>query len=211
MHCVKSGDKTRPRLLPTTAELLLNRITTRKQIKATTHVDSLGLGTKMRAIMLVLDEVPCVIRIMVMTSRRTSMIALILVPRPGLATRVVALICFLVALLSSRGPAIMGNRWSRVLPPNLTQGISGQALNFMNLRSVWQGLHQYSRLGQVDQRTVKSIVSCFVQVLLQVSRSMRSWSVLSSSSRVLSASGTTAVTSSSTFSVLLGFTLRSIN
>ena len=82
------------------------------------------------------DEVPCVVRIMVVASRRTSMIALILVPRPGLATRVVALICFLVALLSSRGPAIMGNRWSRVLSPNLTQGISGQALNFTNLRGV---------------------------------------------------------------------------
>ena len=61
------------------------------------------------------DEVPCVIRIMVMTSRRTSMIALILVPRPGLATRVVALICFLVALLFSRGSVVVGNRWGWVL------------------------------------------------------------------------------------------------
>ena len=86
------------------------------------------------------DEVPCVIRIAAVTSRRTSMIALILIPRPGLTTRLVALICFLVALLFSRGPTVVGNRWGRVLSPNLTQGISGQALNFTNLGSVWQGL-----------------------------------------------------------------------
>ena len=85
-------------------------------------------------------DVPCVVRIMVVASRRTSMIALILVPRPSLAAWVVALICFLMALLFSRGPAVVGNRWSRVLSPNLTQGISGQALNFTNLGSVWQGL-----------------------------------------------------------------------
>ena len=56
------------------------------------------------------DDVPCVIRIVVVISRRTSMIALILVPRPGLATQVVALICFLVALLFSRSPVVVGNR-----------------------------------------------------------------------------------------------------
>ena len=83
------------------------------------------------------DDVPCVIRIPVMASRRTSMTALILVPRPGLATRVVALVCFLMSLLFSRGPAVVGNRWNWVLSPNLTQGISGQALNFTNLGSVW--------------------------------------------------------------------------
>ena len=82
------------------------------------------------------DDVPCVVRVSVMASRRASMIALILVPRPGLATWVVALICFLMAFLFSRGPAVVGNRWSRVLSPNLTQGISGQALNFTNLRGV---------------------------------------------------------------------------
>ena len=108
------------------------------------------------------DDVPCVVGISVMASRGTSMIALILVPRPGLATRVVALICFPVVLLFSRGSAVVGNRWSRVLPPNLSQGISGQALNFTNLRSVRQGLHQYSYLGQVDQRTVECIVVCFI-------------------------------------------------
>ena len=74
------------------------------------------------------------------------MTALILVPRPVLAARVVVLICFLMALLFSRGPAVVGNRWNRVLSPNLTQGISGQALNFTNLGRVWQGLHQYSCL-----------------------------------------------------------------
>ena len=94
------------------------------------------------------------------------MTALVLIPRMGLAMWVVALICFLAVLLFSRGPAIVGNRWSRVLSPNLTQGISGQALNFANLRSVWQGLNQYSCLSQVDQRTVKNIVGCFIQVLL---------------------------------------------
>jgi len=83
------------------------------------------------------NDVPSVIRVSVMASRRTGMTALILVPRPGLATRVVALVCFLMSLLFSRGPAVVGNRWSRVLSPNLTQGISGQALNFANLRSVW--------------------------------------------------------------------------
>ena len=67
--------------------------------------------------------------------------ALILKPRPGLATWVVALICFLVSLLFSGSPAIVGNRWSRVLSPDLSQGIPGQALDFANLRSVWQGLH----------------------------------------------------------------------
>ena len=83
------------------------------------------------------DDVQCVVRIVVVASRRTSMIALILVPRPGLAMWVVALICFLVALLFSRSPAVVGNRWSQVLSPDLTQGISGQALNFTVLRSVW--------------------------------------------------------------------------
>ena len=139
------------------------------------------------------------------------MVALVLIPRPGLATRLVALIRFLVALLFSRGPAVVGNRWSRVLSPNLTQGISGQALNFMNLRSVWQGLHQYSCLGQVDQRAVESIVGCFVQVLLQVSRFVRSRSALSSSSCVLSASGAAAVALSPAFLVLLGLVLRSVD
>ena len=82
------------------------------------------------------DDVPCVIRVSVMVSRMTSVTALILVPRPGLATWVVALVCFLMSLLFNSGPAVVGNRWSRVLSPNLTQDISGQALNFMNLRSV---------------------------------------------------------------------------
>ena len=78
------------------------------------------------------------------------MTALILVSRPGLATRVVALICFLMALLLSRGPAIVRSRWSRILSPDLTQGVFGQALNFANLGSVWQSLLEYGRLGQVD-------------------------------------------------------------
>jgi len=67
--------------------------------------------------------------------------ALILKPRPGLATWVVALVCFLVVVLSGRSPTVVGNRWSRILFSILMQGISGQALDFMNLRSVWQGLH----------------------------------------------------------------------
>ena len=67
-----------------------------------------------------IDDVPCVVRIAVVTSRGTSMIALVLASRPGLATWVVALICFLVALLSSRSPAVVRNRWSWVLPPDLT-------------------------------------------------------------------------------------------
>ena len=112
------------------------------------------------------DEVPCIIRVAAVTSRRTSMVTFIPIPRPGLATRVVALICFLVALLFSRGSTVVGNKRGWVLSPDLTQGNSGQALNFMNLRSVRQGLHQYSCLGQVDKRTVESIVGCFVQVLL---------------------------------------------
>jgi len=83
------------------------------------------------------NDVPSVIRVSVMASQRTGMTTLILVPRPGLATRVVALVWFLMSLLFSRGPAIVGNRWRRVLSPNLTQGNSNQALNFPNLRSVW--------------------------------------------------------------------------
>ena len=63
--------------------------------------------------------------------------ALVLKPRPGLATRVIALICLLVVLLSSRSPTVVGNRWSRILSSNLMQGVSSQALNFTDLRSVW--------------------------------------------------------------------------
>ena len=54
-----------------------------------------------------IDEVPCIFRIAVVTSQRTSMVTFILIPRPGLATRVVALICFLVSLLFSRSPAVV--------------------------------------------------------------------------------------------------------
>ena len=88
--------------------------------------------------------------------------ALVLKPRSGLATWVIALICFLVVFLSSRSPTVVGNRWSRILSSNLTQGVSGQALNFANLRSVCHGLHQYSCLGQVDQRTAEGVVGCFI-------------------------------------------------
>ena len=82
------------------------------------------------------DDVPCVVGISVMASRGTSMIALILELRSRLATRVVALICFLMALLLSRGPAVVRSRWSRILSPDLTQGVFGQVLNFANLGSV---------------------------------------------------------------------------
>ena len=83
------------------------------------------------------DDVPCIVGISVMASRGTSMIALILELRSRLAMRVVALICFLMALLLSRGPAVVRSRWSRILSPDLTQGY-GQALNFAILGSVWQ-------------------------------------------------------------------------
>ena len=96
------------------------------------------------------DDVPCVVGISVMASRGTSMIALILELRSRLAMRVVALICFLMALLLSRGPAVVRSRWSWILSPDLTQGASGQALNFANLGSVWQSLLEYGCLGQVD-------------------------------------------------------------
>jgi len=78
------------------------------------------------------------------------MIALILKLRSRPATRVVALICFLMTLLLSRDPAVVRSRWSWILSPDLTQGVSGQALNFANLGSVWQSLNQYGCLGQVD-------------------------------------------------------------
>jgi hypothetical protein len=42
------------------------------------------------------------------------------------------------------------------------QGVSGQVLNFTNLRIVWQGLHQYGCLGEVDQRTAEGVVCCFI-------------------------------------------------
>jgi len=48
--------RTRRHLFLTTAELLLNRRDIRKQIKATTRVANLGLGTRRRAIMLTLRE-----------------------------------------------------------------------------------------------------------------------------------------------------------
>jgi hypothetical protein len=76
--------------------------------------------------------------------------------------RVIALTCFLVVLLSGRSPTVAGNRWSQFLPSNLMQGVPGHALNFVNLRSVWQDLHQYGCLGKVDQRTAEGIVGCFV-------------------------------------------------
>jgi len=48
--------RTRRHLFLTIAGLLLNRRDIRKQIKATTRVANLGLGTRMRAIMLTLQE-----------------------------------------------------------------------------------------------------------------------------------------------------------
>ena len=92
------------------------------------------------------DEIPCVIREATVISRRTVMMDLILKPRLGLATWVITLICFLVVLLSSGSPTVVGNRWSLVLSSNLMQVISGQALNFTDLRSGWQDLHQYGCL-----------------------------------------------------------------
>jgi len=50
------GDRTRLHLFLTTAGPLLNRRAIRKQIKTTTRVASPGLGTRMRAVMLVLRE-----------------------------------------------------------------------------------------------------------------------------------------------------------
>ena len=50
------GRQNRLHLFPTTAGLPLNRRDTRKQIKATTHVANPRLGTKIKAIMLVLRE-----------------------------------------------------------------------------------------------------------------------------------------------------------
>ena len=82
------------------------------------------------------DEIPCVILEAFVISWRTGVMALVLKPRPGLATRVIALICFLVVLLSSRGPTVVGGRWSWVLPTNLMQGISGQALNLADFRGI---------------------------------------------------------------------------
>jgi hypothetical protein len=49
-------DRIRLHLFLTTTGPLLNRKAIRKQIKATTRVASLGLGSRMRAIMLVLRE-----------------------------------------------------------------------------------------------------------------------------------------------------------
>ena len=50
------GRQNRLHLFPTTAGLPLNRRDTRKQIKATTHVANPSLGTKIKAITLVLQE-----------------------------------------------------------------------------------------------------------------------------------------------------------
>jgi hypothetical protein len=46
-----------------------------------------------------------------------------------------------VVLLFSRSSTVVGNKQSRILSSNLTQGVSGQAFNFTVLRSVWEGLH----------------------------------------------------------------------
>ena len=54
MPYVRLGDRTQLHLFLTTVEPLLNRRAFRKQIKATTRVASLSLGTRMRALMLVL-------------------------------------------------------------------------------------------------------------------------------------------------------------
>ena len=84
-----------------------------------------------------IEEIPCVIRDTIVISRRTGMMALVLKPGSELATRVTALICFLVVLLFSRSSTVVGNRWSQILSSNLTQGVSSQTLNFLDLRSVW--------------------------------------------------------------------------
>jgi hypothetical protein len=56
MPCDRSENRTRLYLFHTTAGLLLNRRDTRRRTKATTHVAKPGLDTRMRAIMLVLQE-----------------------------------------------------------------------------------------------------------------------------------------------------------
>jgi len=52
----RSENRTRLHLFHTTAGLRLNRRDTRKQTKATTRVANPGVDTRMRAIMLVLQE-----------------------------------------------------------------------------------------------------------------------------------------------------------
>ena len=69
MPCIRLEDRTQLHLFPTTAGPLLNRRTARKQIKATTRVASPILGIKMRAVMLVLQEVTITI---LMTHRTSS-------------------------------------------------------------------------------------------------------------------------------------------
>ena len=57
MPCIRLEVRTLLLLLPTIVGLLLDRRTTRKQIKTITPVASLGLDIKMRAITPVLQEV----------------------------------------------------------------------------------------------------------------------------------------------------------
>ena len=82
------------------------------------------------------DEIPLVIGVVVVTSRRTGAMAFILIPRLGLATRLIVLICFLVVFLSSGDSTIVVDRWSWVLCSNFMQGISGKALDFTDLRCI---------------------------------------------------------------------------
>ena len=70
MPSVRLEDRTQLHLFATAAGPLLNRRTARKQIKATTHVASPILGIKMRAVMLVLQEVTVTI---LMTHGTSSM------------------------------------------------------------------------------------------------------------------------------------------
>jgi hypothetical protein len=64
-------------LFPTTVELLLNKRTTRKQIETTTSVASPGLGFKMRAIKLVLQEIMTASRMMHVISSMPSIMDVI--------------------------------------------------------------------------------------------------------------------------------------
>ena len=90
----------------------------------------------MSAITLSVDEIMCVFLEVVVISRKTSVKAFILKPRPGLAMRVVVSVWLLVLLLFSRSSTVVGNRRSWILSSNLMQGVSGQALNFTVLRGV---------------------------------------------------------------------------
>jgi len=95
----------------------------------------------MSSIALSIDEIACILLKKVTIPRGAGVMTLVLESRLVLTARVVVFIRFLVVMLSCWSTTVMGSGWSWILPTNLMQGISGQALDLANFRGVRQALH----------------------------------------------------------------------